>query len=160
MAARQEVVLDEHRRGAGGADVFLGASVDEPVAAWVERAREEVAGRVADEGRLARRPGGELGAVDGVVAREVEVGGAVGVLARRFAGDVGVVLVCAAGGHVNGRAPRRADDPGLSDGLRAPRAGVDVVAHATVRQKVERDLVELHRSAALEEEHVPVIAQA
>ena len=53
--ALEKIVSHDHERDAGGAQVLLRPRVDQRVLADVDRAAEDIGGRVAHEGRRPRR---------------------------------------------------------------------------------------------------------
>ena len=152
-AARDQVLLHDHQRHARRTEVLLGAGVDERVAPHVDRPREDVARRVADQ----RHAGGHLGlgaplrAVDRVVAREVRVG------RRRGPRGVGGGRdVREARGLAGARDVDRAEAPGLGDRFLRPHAGAGVVRRAAA-EEVHRHQEELRRRTAGHEQHVVVV---
>src|SRR5688500_14843524 len=152
-----EILPDDHQHDAGGAEVLLGARVDEPVAAHVDRTAVHVARRVGDErhpgGR--RRLGAPLGSVDGVVGGEVHVGRRGGIADRR-GGRNGEVLPRLA----RHRLVHRADMLRLGGRPLGPAPGHQVVRRAPLREEVHRHHRELRRRAPLEEEHVILVGNA
>jgi hypothetical protein len=95
--------------------------------------------------------------VDGLVARDVKVGGAARELQLVLPRDTYVALVVAAGGRgdVGLPAADRLHRLRLADGLLTPAAGDDKVGGHVRPEEVHRDLREGHRRAALHEEDVP-----
>ena len=153
---------DDGDHDAGGADVLLGAGVDDAEPRHVEGAPEEVARHVGDERRRpgagvgARRIHVELDAVDGLVRGEVQVGG--GRIDLHLGGgrdaDVALLLaVAGAGGLGRDRAAQHGRHHlGLADRLLAPGAGDQVLGRLALLHEVHGDLGEQGRRPALEEE--------
>ena len=150
-AVCDEVVAADDDRGARGAGVFLGAREDEAVALDVERAREEHARDVRDDGDVAGV--GKLaahGAVDRLVLAEVEV---VEVLVDRLVDRRGAQEPVGLAGR---------DDVGLAvlAGLlpgEARPVARDDVAGAPLAHEVHGDTGELQRRAALQEHDAVVV---
>ena len=153
----QEVAADDHHRDPGRSQVLLRARVEQAVARHRQGPAQEVGGGVAHQGHPRRRLrlGEPLGAVDGVVGGEVQVG------------RPGVGLELAVRGNpVELRGFRRSRDPdgaqllGLLDGGLRPVAGQHVVGRHAGRPQVHGEHGELLRGAALQEQHRVVRGEA
>jgi len=123
----------------------------------IQRLREDVAAGVTRQPRTlgGRRRDAPLGAVHGVVAAPVVVGGS---LARgRLAGTRRAVERAALAVEGQVHLP---DHLRVGDRLRGPEPGVRVVRMPTVRQEVHGQHAELQRGATRNEESRPVLARA
>jgi hypothetical protein len=150
-----EVLADDDEGDAGGAEVFLRAGIDEAELLEVELAREDVAGHVANEGGRGVGIFLDLGAGDGFVGGDVDVGGVGGVVQRVVVGHVGGDFLGGVGEDVD-----LAYLFGFLDGFAGPCAGVDVVGGLAGAEEVEGDLRELEAGAALEEQDLVVVGRA
>ena len=157
-----ELLRHDGDHDARGADVLLGAGVDDAEPRHVEGAPEEVTRHVADErNRTGARVGArgldvELHAVDGLVGGEVEVGGGRIDLHLGRGGDADVALLLAIAG-AGGLGRDRGSQHGrhhlaLADRLLAPGAGDQVLGRLALLHEVHGDLGEEHGGAALQEE--------
>jgi hypothetical protein len=121
-ARSMQILADHDESDAGGAEVLLGAGVDQAELRNVDRAAEDVAGHVSHERGLGLGELLHLRAGDGFVGGHVHVG---------RAGGVGQgVIVRQGGGNVLGGVCEDVDGAdllGFLDGLVGPGAGVDVV---------------------------------
>ncbi len=150
-----EIMARDDHGHAARPDVLLGARVDEGERRDVELARKDVARHVAD---LGSPPEGRqlavLHAVDGLIARVVNVRR--GVVEGRFVGARYARVAALAGRRGDSRERPRDAGPGgrLRVRLLGPGAEDDVVRRAAGRQEAHGEERELHRRAALKEDHV------
>ena len=153
-AAFEHLVRDDDHGQARGTGILLGAGVEQPELAHIDRPGEEVRRHVADERRVVdRRRTSELDALDRLVRRVVDVGRGrrqVEFLVIRNPHEVvGLAVPC----HVDLALAARFDR-----GLAAPGAGQDVARwQVLAAQQVDRDHGELERCAALQEQHPVVV---
>ena len=136
------ILLDDGEDHAGGADVLLGATVDEIVFGHVHRTAHDVGAHVSDEGNGAVDVFLDLGSVDRVVGGDVEVvdvGRDLVVL-----GNIGIVLVGRAGESVS-----LSNTLGLLESLLRPDSCLKV--SGLLLKIVHRHIEELQRGAATEE---------
>ena len=149
-AAREQVVAHDHHHQAGGADVLLRAGVDDPVLRDVDRAREDVRRHVGHD-RHAGRVGQvvHLDAADRLVRRDVDVGSLR--VPRIPVGQAQELRRFARAGDAH-----RAGRLRFLRGLLAPGARDDVVGTAAGGE-VHRDLREMQRRAALQEQDLVVV---
>ena len=115
----EDALLDDDEGHASGADVLLGATVDEAVFLHVDGTAHDVGAHVSDEHDGAVHVVLDLSTVDGVVGRDVEVVGIQrdGVSLR----DVGVGLLFGRGDDVD-----LTEQLGFLGGLLGPDAGLEV----------------------------------
>lgn len=139
-----EVFSYDDEGNAGGAHVFLRASVDESEFGDIDWAGEDVGGHVGYEGRFGVGEGMPLCAGDGFVAGDVEVGGGVGFLQVGGKGYGGRAVGYGVSDDVN-----FAGDFCFGDGFFGPGTGVRVVGGLTGRAEVHGEHGELLGCAAL-----------
>ena len=140
----QTFVLDDDEGHTGHGEVLLSAAVDHGILRHVHGTGEDVARHVGDQGHGRVDVLEDLGAVDGVVAGDVEV---VGVSRNGPSlGDVGVSGV-GAGSHLDGLA----EVLGLGHSLLGPYAGVQI--GSLLLEEVVGHHAELQRGTAAEEDH-------
>ena len=147
-----QVLPDDDNGHAGGAYVLLDAGPDQTVLADVAGAGEEQGGLVRHQ-NLALGVGQRVvgGAVDGLIFADVDVIGVVRDVQIGTVGEIGEVLIGGGGDDFDLAVPL-----GLGYGLFAPSAGLHIAGHAVFHQ-VHGDHGKLHRTAALNKEHLIVI---
>ena len=144
----EDVLADDGEDHAGRTDVLLGAAIDESVLGDIHRTAHDVGRHIGHEVDRAVHVVFDLGTVDRVVGRDVEVV-EVGrdLIAFR---DVAVGLV-GRGGDADGIA----DALGFLERLLGPDTRLQVAG--LVLEEVHRHIEELERSAAAEEDHFIVV---
>ena len=148
--------MDDHQRQARRTDVLLCAGVDHAELLDRHRPRQDVRGHVGHQRHAGAGDtlGGNLDAVDGFVGADVQVGGErieADFLGRRQAGELALL---GRGGDADIAKALR-----LLDRLLRPGTGDDVIRR-TPRQQVHRDLRELLRRPALQEQHLVLLGDA
>ena len=149
-----KIGADDRHDHTGGSEILLRTSVDHAVPGNIDRPTEHVARGVGDQ-RHPRRHSGQfppLGAIDGIVGREVDIGRALGIGDRGNVGNPGEFARLARDRHVG-----RAELPCLLHRLLGPDAGMQVVGGPAGRQQVHRHHRELLRRAALHEDHLVLV---
>ena len=133
--------------------VFLNPTVDERKGLRIERSAQNVRAHVGHQGHIALGHLGVLGAKNGVVGGDVEVGVARVHVTHR--GDVVVRRVLGRRHHV---------DPtcvlGFFDGLGRPRAGVGIRRLSALREEIHRSRQKAQARTTLEVEHLKPVRQA
>ena len=147
-----QILPDDDNGHAGGADVLLDAGPDQTVFADVAGAGEEQGGLVRHQ-NLALGVGQRVvgGAVDGLIFADVDVIGVVRDVQIGAVGEIGEVLIGGGGNDLDFTVSL-----GFGNGLFAPSAGLHIAGHAIFHQ-VHGNHGKLHRTAALNKEHLIVI---
>ena len=146
----QDVVAHNDDGHAGHRKVFLRAGVDEGVFLGIDDAREDVARHVGHKGYGHVEIFVPLGAVDGVVGRDVEVVH-IGRHGETF-GEVGVVRLFRGSDFDD-----FAEEFGFFEGVFRPSAGVEISGFAL--KEVIRNVAELRGGSAAEEDDTVVFGQ-
>ena len=147
-----QILPDDDNGHASGAYVLLDAGPDQTVFADVAGAGEEQGGLVRHQ-NLALGVGQRVvgGAVDGLIFADVDVIGVVRDVQIGTVGEIGEVLIGGGGNDLDFTVSL-----GFGNGLFAPGAGLHIAGHAVFHQ-VHGNHGKLHRTAALNEEHLIVI---
>ena len=150
--AGQAVLPDHDDSHAGRAEVLLGAAVHQVVGVPVDSPAQEVGAHVGHQGHANRRELGKTDPADGFVTGHVQEAGVVPHLDLVGGRHTREAPVGTRPGFVH-----RSHQLGVAEGLISPRPGIDVTGGVAVGQQVERDLGELERRPALQEQDGEVL---